>query len=190
MPHSGPYTTIVWEERRKVLDLRKDWWAVEADLIDTPDVKRIIMNDLWCQLGGDTELIAQRIVDNELDTSLDFRPGILPSIIEQNPAVTSHTGDEPPYGYLDWWPNSLWVNTLLPPYDDARVRRAMSLAIDRDTIDDVVYEGSQVTTVFPFPLYPGLKSFVAREDVQALIERYESMPPSMVLTPSTATSPL
>jgi ABC-type transport system substrate-binding protein len=154
------------------LDLREDWWAVEAGLIDTPDVKRIILDDLWCQLG-DNELKIQRIVNNELDTTIDLRPDIIARTIERNSAVTSHTGNKPPYGYLDWWPNSLWVNTLLPPYDDVRVRRAMSLAIDRDTIDDILYEGAQVTTIFPFPLYPGLASFVARDDVQALIERYE-----------------
>lgn len=49
----------------------------------------------------------------------------------------------------------------------------MSLAIDRDKIDEIVYDGAQVTTIFPFPLYPGLESFVARDDVQALIAEYE-----------------
>ena len=32
--------------------------------------------------------------------------------------MTTHTGNEPPYGYLDWWPNSLWMNTQLAPYSD------------------------------------------------------------------------
>ncbi|MDJ0757154.1 MAG: ABC transporter substrate-binding protein [Ardenticatenaceae bacterium] len=173
MPHSGPYSVVAWDNTQKILDLREDWWAVEAGLIDTPDVKRIVMVNLGGQVGANMEAVAQRIVNNEMDTALDFRQDIIQSIIEQNPAVTSHTGDQPPFGYLDWWPNSLWMNTLVPPYDDARVRRAVSLAVDRDTIDEIVYSGAQVTTIYPFPLYPGLENFVAREDVQASIETHD-----------------
>ena len=173
MPHSGPYDLVVWDQTQKILDLREDWWAVEAGIIDMPDVKRIVMFNLGGQVGSNMESVAQRIVNNEMDSALDFRQDLIASVLDQNSAVTSHTGNEPPYGYLDWWPNSLWVNTQLAPYDDARVRRAMSLAINRDQIDDIVYSGAQVTTIFPFPLYPGLQAFVDTPAVQALIEEYE-----------------
>ncbi len=49
----------------------------------------------------------------------------------------------------------------------------MSLAIDRDTIDDVVYEGAPIASIYPFPLYPGLQAFVDSPEVQALIAQYE-----------------
>ncbi len=173
MAHSGPYSLVVWDQTQKIFDLREDWWAVEAGLIDTPDVKRIVMVNLGGQVGANMEAVAQRIVNNEMDTALDMRQSLIASVLEQNSAVTSHTGNEPPYGYLDWWPNALWMNTLIEPYDDANVRRAIGLTINRDVIDDIVYEGAKVTTIFPFPLYPGLESFVARDDVQALIEEYE-----------------
>ncbi|MFK7800232.1 MAG: ABC transporter substrate-binding protein [Anaerolineae bacterium] len=173
MPHSGPYSVVFWDQTQKILDLREDWWAVEAGIIDTPDVKRIVIPNLGGQVGANMEAVAQQIVNNDMDTALDFRQSIIASAIEQNPAITSHTGNQPPYGYLDWWPNSLWMNTQAEPYNDARVRRAMSLAINRDQIDEIVYEGAQVTTIFPFPLYPGLEGFVERDDVQALIDQYE-----------------
>jgi ABC-type transport system substrate-binding protein len=173
MPHSGPYTTVVWDATQKILDLREDWWAVEAGLAEVPEVKRIIMVNIGGQVGQSMEVVAQRVTNNEFDTALDFRQNIISSILQQNPDVTSHTANEPPFGYLDWWPNSLWSNTLLKPYDDARVRRAISLAIDRDTIDEVVYEGAKVTTIYPFPLYPGLVKFAERDDVKALVEKYQ-----------------
>lgn len=173
MPHSGPYTIVAWDQTQKILDLREDWWAVEAGLINMPDVKRYVMVNLGGQVGANMEAVAQRLVNNEFDSALDLRQSLIASVLEQNSAITSHTGDEPPFGYLDWWPNSLWMNTLIAPYDDVNVRRALALAIDRDTIDDIVYDGAQVTSIYPFPLYPGLEKFVARDDVQALIAEYE-----------------
>jgi len=173
MPHSGPYNLVVWDQTQKILDLNEDWWAVEAGLIDTPDVKRIVMVNLGGQVGANMEAVAQRIVNNEMDASLDMRQSLIASVLEQNSAVTSHTGNEPPYGYLDWWPNSLWMNTLVEPFDDPNVRRAIALMIDRDVIDDIVYEGAKVSTEYPFPLYPGLQTFADRDDVQAFYEQYQ-----------------
>ena len=52
------------------------------------------------------------------------------------------------------------MNTQLEPYSDPNVRRAMSLTIDRDKIDEILYEGAKIATIYPFPLYPGLQKFV------------------------------
>jgi len=173
IPHSGPYTTVVWDATQKILDYRDDWWAVDAGIAEVPDVKRIVMVNIGGQVGQSMEVVAQRVVNDEFDTALDFRQSIIASILEQNPKVTSHTGNEPPYGYLDWWPNSLWVNTLLEPFDDPNVRRAMSLAINRDLIDDIVYDGAKVTAEVPFPLYPNLQAFLDSDAVQALYAEHE-----------------
>lgn len=172
MPHSGPYSIVSWDATQKIMDLREDWWAIEAGLVESPDVKRMIFFNIAGQ-AGQMEVVAQRVTNNEFDTALDFRQDLIASIIQQNPDVTSHTGDQPPYGYLDWWPNSLWVNTQLAPYDDVRVRRAISLAVDRDTIDEIVYAGAKIATIYPFPLYPGLQAFADLPEVQALVEEYQ-----------------
>lgn len=173
MPHSGPYTIVSWDNNQKILDLREDWWAVEAGLLPMPQVKRIVMVNLGGQIGQNMDVVAQRIVNAEMDSALDMRSALIKSILDQAPAVTTHAGNNPPYGYLDWWPNSLWVNTQQEPYNDPRIRRAMSLSIDRDTIDEVVYEGAQIASIYPFPLYPGLQAFVDSPEVQALIAQYE-----------------
>ena len=106
------------------------------------------------------DTVAQRLVNNEMDSALDMRSSVIGNILAQNPKITTHTGNKSPFGYLDWWPNSLWMNTQFAPYSDPRVRRAVSLAINRDQINDVVYEGAKIATIYPFPLYPGLKAFV------------------------------
>src|SRR5258708_4219091 len=102
-----------------------------------------------------------------------MRPALIASGLNQNPKITSYTGAQPPYGYLDWWPQSLFVNTLLPPYDDPNVRRALSLAIDRDAIDQLLYQNAPIATIYPFPLYPALQRFVDSPAVKALEAKYQ-----------------
>ncbi len=173
MPHSGPYTLVVWDQNQKIFDLREDWWAIKAGIAQVPDAKRVVMTNLGGQVGQNMDVVAQRVVNNEYDMTLDMRSAVIGNILKQNPKVTTHTGDKSPYGYLDWWPNSLWSNSLIAPYSDPNVRKAMSLAIDRDKIDTMLYEGAKVSSIYPFPLYPNLVKFTELPDVQALIAKYE-----------------
>ena len=167
MPSSGAYLIKSWNQDQKVMDLNPDWWAVKAGLIPLPEVKRIILQNI----GSDMGTVAQRVVNNEFDTALDFRNDIIATILKQNAKVTTHTGADEPHGYLDWWPNSLWVNTLLEPFNDANIRRAIALTIDRDKIDEVVYNGAKVTNVYPFPLYPALQKFA--DSAKELYDKYQ-----------------
>jgi peptide/nickel transport system substrate-binding protein len=173
MPHSGPYSIVSWDANQKIYDLREDWWAVTAGRIELPDVKRVIISNIGGQVGQGMDIVAQRVVNNEFDSALDMRSAVIGNILNQNPTVTTHTGNNPPYGYLDWWPNSLWMNTQEAPYSDPKVRRAMSLVINRELINEIVYEGAQIATIYPFPLYPGLETFVNSDAVKALEEQYQ-----------------
>jgi len=173
MPHSGPYTCVLWDQNQKIFDLRPDWWGIKAGVSAVPDAKRVVMTNIGGQVGQNMDTVAQRVVNNEYDMTLDMRSSVIGNILKQNAKVTTHTGSKSPYGYLDWWPNSLWCNTLLAPYSDPNVRKAMSLSIDRDTIDTMLYEGAKVSSIYPFPLYPNLVKFTELPEVQALITKYE-----------------
>ena len=168
MPHSGPYDVVAWNANQKIFNLRESWWAIEAGLATLPDVKRMVMVQLGGQVGQNMDTVAQRLVNNEMDSALGFMASVIGNIVAQNDKITTHTGNASPYGYMDWWPNSLWMNTQVAPFDDVRVRRAISLSINRDLIDEVLYEGSKIGTIYPFPLYPGLVSFVESPEVKAL----------------------
>ena len=61
----------------------------------------------------------------------------------------------------------------MAPYNDVRVRRAISLALDRDRLDELLYKGAKVTTIYPLPLYAGLQRFVDSPAVKALEENYQ-----------------
>jgi peptide/nickel transport system substrate-binding protein len=172
MAHSGPYNLVQWDKNQKIFDLREDWWAVKAGREEMPAVKRIVMVNIGGQVGQNMDTVVQREVNNEFDAILDVRSSVAKQLLDQNPKITSHSGNEPPFGYLDWWPNSLWMNTQIEPYSDVRVRKAMSLAVDRDKIDEIVYDGAKVATIYPFPLYPGLQSFADSPEVKALEQKY------------------
>lgn len=170
IPHSGPYDIVAWNTNQKIFDLRPDWWAVKAGRIAEPAVKRVVVVNI---LNQPIDTVAQRIVNNEFDSSVDMRAQIIGTILEQNPDVQSWTGNESPYGYLDWWPNSLWMNDQLAPFDDPNVRKAISLAVNRDLIDEILYEGAKIATIYPFPLYPNLQAFADSPEVKAEQEKYE-----------------
>jgi peptide/nickel transport system substrate-binding protein len=173
IPHSGPYDLVAWNANQKIFNLREDWWAIKAGLMADPAVKRIVMVNLGGQVGQNMDTVAQRIVNNEMDSSLDMRAQVIGNILAQNEKVDGWQGKDPPYGYLDWWPNSLWMNDQIAPYNDVKVRRAISLMIDREKIDKILYDGSHISTIYPFPLYPALKKFVDSPEVKALEAKYQ-----------------
>ena len=161
MPHTGPYSYVFWDINQKILDYREDWWAVKAGIAQVPDAKRQIYFGIGGQVGSNMQAVAQRSVNNEFDDALGFPVALIKSTLESNPKITTHTGNQPPYGYLDWWPNSLWLNHQLAPFSDVKVRSAISHAINRPQLNEVVYEGAEIGTIFPWPLYPGLVKFNA-----------------------------
>lgn len=173
MAHSGPYNLVVWDQNQKIYDLNPDWWAIKAGKRALPAVKRIVMVNIGGQVGQNMDVVVQRMVNNEFDAILDVRSSVAKSILDANPKITSHTGTESPYGYLDWWPNSLWMNTQLAPYNDPNVRKAMCLTIDRDKINEIVYDGAPIASIWPFPLYPNLQKFADSPAVKALEEQYK-----------------
>jgi peptide/nickel transport system substrate-binding protein len=117
------------------------------------------------------EVGAQLIINDEIDVCLDVRPATMESILAQGgDHVVSYTGNEKPYGYVDWWPTSIWFNTLEKPYDDPRVRWAMAYAINQQTMIDVGLDGAGEVTGHPFPKYPGLMRYV--EGAQDILDEY------------------
>jgi ABC-type oligopeptide transport system substrate-binding subunit len=125
------------------------------------------MVNIGGQVGQNMDVVIQRLVNNEFDAILDVRASVAKQILDSNAKVTTHSGSDAPYGYLDWWPNSLWSNTQQAPYNSSNVRRAMCDTIDRNKINEVVYDGAKIATVYPFPLYPNLQKFADSAAVKA-----------------------
>ena len=128
---TGPWRLAFSSPEQKVIDRADSWWAVDQGLVEAmPQVERII----YLPFTEETQ-VAQQLISNEIDCSLDLRPLTMETVLAQNPAIITHTGSEPPYGYVDWWPTSLYLNNELEPFNDPDVRWAISYFIDRKQVD-------------------------------------------------------
>ena len=128
---TGPWKVAEASLQQKVFDRRPEWWAVKAGLAPLPAIERTI----WLPYAGE-QATAQALITNQLDAATGMQPATFPTLFRGNPKIITHTGQKPPYGYIDWWPISLYVNNEVKPFNDKDVRWAVSLlrrptAVDR-----------------------------------------------------------
>ena len=97
------------------------------------------------------ERAAQLVINNEADTTFHLQVSTVEQSVVQNPNVITHSGRESPFGYLDWWPVSLWFNCEEPPFNTKEMRWALSYAVDRDQLIEIGLGGAGMTTVVAFP---------------------------------------
>ena len=162
---TGPFNVVDWRPEQQLIDRRDDWWAAKTGLAEMPEIERILVTP-WTS----EERAAQLIINNETDSSLDLRATTISQVVAQNPAIITHTNQDLPLGYIDWWPTSFWFNHDDGIFSDVNVRWAVSYAIDREQMLDVALEGSGILTELPFPYYPPLMPYI--EAAAPLLEQY------------------
>ena len=69
---------------------------------------------------GETQM-AQAVINNDADATLDLRPTTIRQVLARDPKVITHSGYNPPYGCVDWWPIGSLFNDSVPPYNDKNV---------------------------------------------------------------------
>jgi peptide/nickel transport system substrate-binding protein len=163
---TGPYRLVVSTPQQRIWDLRQDWWAAETGFQKLPEVERII----YLTFLEEGKRV-QNLITNQMDTSLDLRPPNILTVLDGNPRVSTWTGREPPYGYVDFWPISLGFNNLEAPFSDVDVRRAINYAINRAQLVEVGWQQAGTSTLLPFPDYPALRPYF--KEVEDLLAKYE-----------------
>ncbi len=160
---TGPWKVVEASQAQKVFVRRDTWWAADQKLAPMPQMLRSI----WLPNTGEQQT-AQAMITNEADTAYDMLPATFPTLFRSNPKITTHTEQKPPYGYVDWWPLSLYVNNDVKPFDDRDVRWALSHYIDRDQVVNVAFLGASQVSSLPLPPYaPLLPYFDAVKDLLA-----------------------
>jgi peptide/nickel transport system substrate-binding protein len=164
---TAPYRLVYAEPVQVIWDLREDWWAAKTGFQRLPKVERIIFLPTFEEAKH-----GMMIVANAVDVTLTMSTGTIQSVLDMNPKVSTFSGRKPPLGYMDWWPSSLYINTLEPPYDDPEIRWAISYAINRDDVVKYGLEGMGKATKVTFPEFPGLMPYI--DYISDLLEKYNT----------------
>ena len=164
---TGPWKVAESSLTQKVFDLRDSWWAADRNLAPMPKVQRCI----WLPYVAEQQS-AQSMITDQVDFGGPLQPATFPTVIKQNPKVTTWSGQKGPWGYVDWWPISLYLNNEVKPYDDKDLRWAISYYLNRQTIIDVGYLGAETSSLLPMPPYPPLKPYF--DAVKDLLEKYNT----------------
>jgi len=163
---TGPYGVGASDEQITNFDLRPTWWAVDTGFVaNYPEPWRIT----YMAFSNNTTA-AQMLINKEVDHTLDLRPFVVASTLAQADHLTTWTGRKPPYGYLDWWPISIWFCTAKPPFDNPKVRWAVAYVIDQQKVVDIAWGGAGTVNNGMFPNYPKLVKIM--EANKALTDQY------------------
>lgn len=167
-----PLTTAAWQvvatsPTQVVCDRRDDWWGAKTGFRPLPAPERIVTVPSISR-----DQIAQRAVANVIDISTDMQDvALLKEMMRRNPKITTFSGDQPPFGNLDWWPISLFFNSTDARWDDLRVRRAIGFSLNVKQIVDVSSGGASDVSRTPFPNFPPLLPVIRQ--FEPLIEKFQ-----------------
>ena len=150
---SGPYVVKSFSSTEFVYKRNDNWWGAKSGAFNLPAPLEI--RRPWV---GDAATGQQMLANNESDTGGGNNPSTNAALMAQNPNLISYT-DEPPLGWIDPCPRMLTINSTVAPWDKKEMRWALSYAINRQQIVDVVTEGAGATSSFIFPDYAGMKPF-------------------------------
>ena len=158
---TGPWRVVAGTPEQKVFDRADSWWGEgKSDLKGygvLPEVERII----YLPGTGDQQTTAQALIKGDVDYAAMTTPKTIKETLSQNSKLLTHSEQESPYGYVDWWPVSLAFNNSgkYGPYDDKDIRWAMSYLLDRKELSKVAYDGAAALNPLTMPQYPPLQKY-------------------------------
>lgn len=150
---SGPYVVKNFSSTQFDYKRNDNWWGAKSGAFPLPAPLEIHRPWVADQAPRD-----QMLVNDEADLGGGNSPSTNLALMAQNPKLVSYT-DKPPLGWIDPCPRMLTINSTVAPWDKKELRRALSYAINRQQIVDVVNEGAGATSSFIFPDYAGMKVY-------------------------------
>ena len=137
-PTTGPYKYVDYRDGEFYkFEAHRDYWNPELPYLDAFE---------WLGVGVWNPRVAAALLANRIDFAIAIEPGGYEKAAD-TPGITVTK-----YPQLAFF--TLFMNTKRPPFDDARVRRAIHLVLDRDALIEATkdtypaYFGAGFT--FPF----------------------------------------
>jgi peptide/nickel transport system substrate-binding protein len=146
---SGPYvvknfSSTEWDYKRN-----DNWWGAKTGAFKLPAPLEI--HRPWI---GDDATAQQALVTNDSDIGGATTPSTQSAMLAQNPKLTPYSGIN---GWVDPCPRMLTLNTTIAPWDKKEMRHALSYAMNRRQIVDVVYEGAGGDSAVSNFIFPSLQ---------------------------------
>lgn len=135
MVSNGPYTLAEWTPQERVRLVRNPLFH---------DAANVQIDEVVFFPTTDPSSALKQFRNNELDLNLDFPPAQYEWLKASMPAETRID----PSAVTSF----LAVNASIAPFSDARIRRALSLAIDRETLTGKILATGQIPAYGLFPL--------------------------------------
>lgn len=162
---TGPYRLVYSDAQQKIWDRRDDWWGATTGFHALPAPERLVFVP-----GRPQATLADMVDKNQADTTLNLGLAQIKSAVRGSPNVTSWTGNQAPYGYIDYWVTGLGFNDSRAPFDDPGIRNAINSVIDRQALVRDGYDGAGEIAVLPYPDFPALRPYI--NGVSDLVQRY------------------
>jgi peptide/nickel transport system substrate-binding protein len=163
---TGPYRMVSASPTEFVYERRDDWWAAETGFADLPAPRKLIFVE-----QGPDDRKAVALGGNQMDGAASIGLGAFKVAQASNPNVIGWF-DEAPFAWIDPCPFFFEFNSTAEPWDDPEMRRAVSWAIDRQALADLVNEGAGVASKWVFPSYGPLEEMLAANE--DLFEEYQA----------------
>ena len=165
---SGPYVVKSFSSTEFDYKRNDNWWGAKSGAYKLPAPLEI--RRPWI---GDDATAQQMIANNDSDAQgRATTPSVQAALLAQNPKIKPYNADQ---GWVDPCPRMLTLNTTIAPWDNKVMRHALSYAMDRQQIVNVVYEGAGgagAISNFIFPTYKALQPYrdAAQEILAPLAE--------------------
>ena len=136
---TGPYKLVSSTSEQKVWDLRPDWWAADDRFAPLPSAGAADLPPA----ASTSRSMAQMVIANEADTTLNISPATMPTLFAQNPKIITHSGPGP----------ALRLHRLVAERARLQLQRRavgrpggalgdLSYAIDREQLVEFGYRGA------------------------------------------------
>lgn len=150
---TGAYTLTSLEVDRIVYDRDDDWWGAQVGFEDLPEPLRVIYLSITTE-----DVRVQLVSNNEIDAAQSVSPAAFEIIQMQNDNVIAWF-DGFPYSFTDVCVRQLDFNTTVEPWDNANLRKAINLIIDREEIAEYAYDGTTTPATTMFLNYGAMQPY-------------------------------